>query len=362
MYLLIPFHAPEAMPITQVMRGVFIIALQTSIANAIDHAGDKAKMDRYAKSIFSHLCVLAPLMRMCIPEFAGMTDQYIIENCFVDTPQVSAYAVNQDENGKLDGNTKVTQMNSEDSSNDEKTILYDVRFTAKIPENEQLICLIINIEIQAIDRQKYKVVTRGIYYGARMISAQYGTVFTKRNYQNIQKVYSIWICPNSSRKQNSITSYQINEQLILGDASVNKRDYDKLQVIVVTMDSNSLDPESPGGNHPLIRFLSLLLSASYPVESRKSALEEEYRVELDESLEEEMNAMCNLGEGIALMYENKGKTQAEAMMKQLIDKLLKAGRINDISRIVNEPNYLEEQYKAFNITPQDSSSQTDGIH
>ena len=71
--------------------------------------------------------------------------------------------------------------------------------------------------------------------------------------------------------------------------------------------------------------------------------------------------MCNLGEGIALMYENKGKTQAEAMMKQLIDKLLKAGRINDISRIVNEPNYLEEQYKAFNITPQDSSSQTDGI-
>ena len=58
----------------------------------------------------------------------------------------------------------------------------------------------------------------------------------------------------------------------------------------------------------------------------------------------------------------EGKAETEAMMKQLIDKLLKAGRINDISRIVNEANYLEEQYKAFNITPQDSSSQTDGIH
>ena len=79
--------------------------------------------------------------------------------------------------------------------------------------------------------------------------------------------------------------------------------------------------------------------------------------------------MCNLGESIALMYESKGyakgfaegNAEAEAMMKQLIDKLLKAGRINDISRIVNEPNYLEEQYKAFNIAHQDSSSQTDGI-
>ena len=139
------------------------MALQTSIANAPDHAGDEAKLDKEAKKIFSHLSILAPLMRMCIPEFAGLTDQFIIDNCFVDAPQISAITVNQDEKGLLDGDARVTMMNSEESSEDERTIFYDIRFTAKVPDSGKLIRLIINVEIQAIDKQKYRVVTRGIY-------------------------------------------------------------------------------------------------------------------------------------------------------------------------------------------------------
>ncbi|MBR1684421.1 MAG: hypothetical protein IJ708_04740 [Clostridia bacterium] len=323
-------------------------ALQTSISNALDHAGDEARLDKEAKKIFSHLSILAPLMRMCIPEFAKFTDQYIIDNCFVDTPQISAMAVNQDENDLLDGNARVTQMNSEESSEDERTIFYDIRFTAKIPKTGKLVRLIINVEIQRIDRLRYRVVTRGIYYGARMISAQYGTVFTRQEYQNIQKVYSIWICPESNKKQNSITSYRITEKCILGKARENKRDYDKMEIIVIT-----LDEEGSNADNPLIRFLNLLLSSNLPLESRKKALKEEYRIQMDEQLTEEMSAMCNLGEGIAIRNRElgmaQGMAQGEERFRALVDSMLKAGRIDDLQRVVSDPVYREEQYKDFNI-------------
>ncbi len=54
------------------------MALQTSVANSLDNAGDEAKLDRNVKKIFSHEAVLAPLMRMCIPEFKGFSDEYIL--------------------------------------------------------------------------------------------------------------------------------------------------------------------------------------------------------------------------------------------------------------------------------------------
>ena len=320
------------------------MALQTSISNALDHAGDEARLDKEAKKIFSHLSILAPLMRMCIPEFTGLTDQYIIENCFVDTPQISTMAVNQDENDLLDGDVKVTQMNSEENSEDEHTIFYDIRFTAKAPASGKLIRLIINLEIQAIDKRRYRIVTRGIYYGARMISAQYGTVFTRQNYQDIQKVYSIWICPDSYRKQNSITVYRINEEVLLGDATVDQHDYDKMQVIVIT-----LDQDGTNADNPLIRFLSLLLSSNLSLESRKTTLEEEYRIQMDEHLTEEMSAVCNLGEGIAMRSRAQGMTQGEERLGALIDRMMKAGRISDAQRAATDPVYREEQYKVYNI-------------
>ena len=62
------------------------MALQTSITNTLDNVGDEANLDRNVKKIFSHEAVLAPLMRMCIPEFRNFSDEYIVENCFAEKP------------------------------------------------------------------------------------------------------------------------------------------------------------------------------------------------------------------------------------------------------------------------------------
>ena len=153
--------------------------MQTSIANSMDNAGDEAKLDRNIKKIFSHEAVLAPLMRMCIPEFQNYTDTFIAQNCFVGKPAVSSFPVHQDEGGGSDGDQRISQMNSEDNAANEQVIHYDIRFAARVPEEDREIRVIINLEIQNDEGLRYRVVTRGLYYCSRMISAQYGTVFER---------------------------------------------------------------------------------------------------------------------------------------------------------------------------------------
>lgn len=298
--------------------------MQTSIANSLDHAGDEAKLDRNAKKIFSHEAVLAPLMRMCIPEFADYTDEYIIANCFDGAPEVSSHPVHQDEGRKLDGDRRVPQMNSEDSAASEQTIHYDIRFSAKVPKTDKLVRLIINVEIQVDDQLRYKVVTRGIYYCARMISAQYGTVFTHQEYQKLQKVYSIWICPESSTGEHTITSYRMERKQQLGNPTGHETDFDKLQVLVIT-----LGPDGTESDNPLIRFLSLLLSKELPLENRKQRLEEEYNIEMNPALEEEMSVMCNLGEYIARTSRAEGHAEGRAEGEML-------GTIKTLAELVRE--------------------------
>ena len=72
-------------------------------------------------------------------------------------------------------------------------------FFAVAPVSGELIRLIINIEAQNDYYPGYPLIKRGLYYCSRMISAQYGTEFTGSHYEQIKKVYSIWICINPPR-------------------------------------------------------------------------------------------------------------------------------------------------------------------
>jgi len=94
----------------------------------------------------------------------------------------------------------------------EGTITYDIRFYAVTPTKNR-IKLILNVEAQKEFDTGYDLVTRGIFYCARMISAQKGTEFKKSNYNDLKKVYSIWICMNVSKDlEYTITSYKLDNK------------------------------------------------------------------------------------------------------------------------------------------------------
>ena len=303
--------------------------MQTSLANSIDAAGDAAKLDASAKSMMKHRSILAKILKECTTEFKDYDLKYIEKNCFVSEVTVSRVAVDQD---VLDTDAAIVGANSEDTSKKEGTIHYDIVFDAAIPDTDMIVRMIINLEIQVDTNLKYAVVTRGIYYGARLISRQKGTVFAHSDYHKIQKVYSIWICPDAKGKTaNSIAKYGITQQEIYGKVDEALENYDKLSVIVINLNDEGMKSENE-----IIGFLSTLLSTSISVETKKKDLEEKYHFEMTKEIEEDAIDMCNIGTATLL----KGK--AEGAQKKAIEmaiKLLQRGRdsIEEIAELTDLP-------------------------
>ena len=84
-------------------------------------------------------------------------------------------------------------ISTEDRVPYEQVVFYDIRFYVRNPKVDENVGIVIGIEAQKSFYPGYDLVTRGIYYAARMISSQMGVEFTGENYNQIKKVYSIWI-------------------------------------------------------------------------------------------------------------------------------------------------------------------------
>ena len=135
---------------------------------------------------------------------------------------------------------------------------------------------------------------RAIYYCSRMISAQYGTEFTKGEYGKIKKVYSIWVCMDPPKnRRNTITQYSIQEKHIIGDAVEQVRNYDLMSAVMICLGDE--DDKNYGG---LLKFLEVLLSEEKSPETKKEILETEFDVPMTQTLESEVRRMCNLSQGV----------------------------------------------------------------
>ena len=153
--------------------------------------------------------------------------------------------------------------------------------------------LLINLEAQKDFTPGYDLVTRAVYYVARMISSQHGVEFTNSNYDDIKDVYSIWICPEAPRyAQNSITTFHLKQENLFGNFPTNHR-YDILNIIFVCLGDLS-DPNAPR----FLSMLSTLLSNKILPTDKKRILEQEYHIPMTETIEKEIHDMCNLADAI----------------------------------------------------------------
>ena len=144
----------------------------TAIARSMEAFGDSPHYDAASKKLMSFKDVVAWILKLNTKEFADYDVSFIASNCISEV-SVSEEAVHQDEPDRseaLSGNERVTLLNSESKSTTEGTVYYDIRLRARIPGGKSDVFLFINIEIQNDDKEKYSLVTRGLYYCARMIS------------------------------------------------------------------------------------------------------------------------------------------------------------------------------------------------
>ena len=305
------------------------IVRQTNLAQTIDLAASRARYDECAKKLLTYKAIVAWILKSCTKEFSQYSVRFICNNCLRDDIEVSSRAVHQeqlDRDEMLNGNEQISSLNSEANSIKDQTVYYDIRFKAYIPDNEEPLQMIINLEIQLNDTPGYPLVTKGFYYCARMISEQYGTVFTGEHYEKLQKVYSIWICPDPAKKRrNGIFRYHTVQDPVWAKAYETPDNYDLMEVVIVNL--GDADKKS---DLEILDLLNTLFSLSVSSEIKKKRLQEDFGIAMTEEFESEVQDMCNLGkalveQGIEQGIEQKNLDLAKMMLKdkEPIDKIVK---------------------------------------
>lgn len=148
----------------------------------------------------------------------------------------------------------------------------------------------------------YPLPKRGGYYCSRMISKQYGTVFTHSEYGKIRKVYSIWICPNVvADDEDSIVKYRIMPEVVHGHFEPKPEEYDILDITVISLSKEYMSSESR-----IIRLIGTIFMPLQSFEDKKRTLEDEFGIPMDREIEEDLSSMCNLSDGILEYGEARG--------------------------------------------------------
>ena len=298
----------------------------THIANAVDLAKDKTEYDIPLKQILANKDVLAWIASRSVKELKGYPID-VIKDCIEGEPEISSIPVAPGQT-----NEAITGQNTEDNVIHEGTVYFDIRFTIMTPGRER-IRLILNVEAQKKFKPGYDLVTRGIYYGARMISSQKEREFTGSDYDNIKKVYSIWICMNAPKyAQNTITEYSIQPTKLYGNFRGKAR-YDLMSVIFICLGKPSLEDGLAEDEHQqLLDLLSMISSSEIPVKDKLTSLENDYHIATTREVKEGINSMCNWSEGII----EQALEMANEHAKELYEKLVKEYENNGAKVFVEE--------------------------
>ena len=280
-----------------------VTEINTYLADVIQDTEYRSKYDRAAKHLVANRPVLARIIKSTTTEFADY-DVDEIEDCIEGTPLVAQVNVYPE---KVKSQ-KITGQPTKSEIPKEGKITFDIRLTA-ITRKKERIKIMLNVEVQKKYHVGYHFVPRGVFYCARMISEQLDTEFTAEDYDNIKKVYSIWICMEAPEfVANTITKYELKPEDVYGEfKGIEKYDLISIQIIRLSKKEN-MDT----GND-LIRMLTVLLSHKMDAETKKKILEEEHGMKMTEEMMGGMRGMCNLSE---LVWE-EGFENGEKIGKEI---------------------------------------------
>lgn len=248
------------------------------------------RYDRVCKRLLSEKIILAWILHDCLDEFSEVDPQEIAETLIEGEPEIGTVALHAGEAIS----PRITGLQTEDSSVDEGTVWFDIRFEALLPTTSESVAMFVNIEAQNDFYPGYSLLQRATYYCARMISSQYGRTFVHSHYEHLQKVCSIWICPNPpARFRNTITRYAMAEQQIVGRATAPKNEYDLQEIVLVCPDG---DRQQPGDG--ILRLLGTLIASEQDLATRKTVIEGEFGIPMYERLSDEVDEIMNLSKGV----------------------------------------------------------------
>ena len=122
-----------------------------------------------------------------------------------------------------------------------------------------------------------------IFYVSRLVSSQKERDFVKTNYNDIRRVFSIWVCMGMD--ESSMAYVHLAKDDLLGSYPW-KGGLDLLNIVLIGI-SNEL-PEHDE-KYELHRLLSTLLSMELTVDEKLGIIEKEHSIVVDDRIREDVN-------------------------------------------------------------------------
>ena len=270
--------------------------MDTDIKMSVKATDTKAQYDNKAKQLLGHKIILAYILVNTVAEFKGMKPadvvQYIEGEPYIGSVPVDAGVTN------IENQDKVVGLNTENSEINEGMIRFDIIFYVRMRDG--LSQIIVNVEAQKAEPSGYDILNRAIFYVSRMISSQKGRDFVKSNYNDIKRVYSIWICMNMDN--HSMSYIHLTKENIIGSHDW-KGDINLLNIALLGL---AEDLQERNEKYELHRLLGALLSSKLNVNEKLDIIENEFQIPLEEDIREDVNEMCNLSQGIEDRAFEKG--------------------------------------------------------
>ena len=278
--------------------------MDTDIKMSVKATDTKAQYDNKAKQLIGHKIILAHILVNTVEEFKGMNPadvvQYIEGEPHIGSVTIDGGVTNVEKQEKVIG------LNTENSEINEGMIRFDIIFYVRMQDGPSQI--IVNVEAQKAEPSSYDILNRAIFYVSRMISSQKGRDFVKSNYNNIKRVYSIWICMNMD--EHSMSHIHLTRDDIIGSHNW-KGDINLLNIVLVGL---AEDLPEKTEKYELHRLLGALLSSKLNVDEKLDIIGNEFQIPLESDIRKDVSEMCNLSQGIEERGVEKGLAEAAIRM------------------------------------------------
>ena len=287
------------------------IPVNAELKNAIKATDSKAEYDTSAKRLLGQKSILAHILVKTVDEFKGMDPKKVVDS-IEGTPHIGTVPVEpgltnavSEKNGE-----RLVGFNTENGEVNEGLIRFDIVFYVRMKDG--LSQIIINVESQKDEPNGYEILNRAIFYVSRLISSQKERDFENSSYDDIKRVYSIWICMNM--KENTMSYVHLTKEDLIGSYEW-KGNLDLLNIIMIGLAKKLPEHDE---TYELHRLLGALLSQDLTVDEKLNIIGNEYDIPIEENFRKDVSVMCNLSQGI----EEKGIAIGEA---GLIVKMYKNG-------------------------------------
>lgn len=275
--------------------------MNTEVKNTVHVADTDAQYDEMAKRLLSNKIILAHILVRTVDVFLGMPPEdvvsYIEGEPFIHAVPTEPGLTNA---AIIKNRQRIVGLNTENTEIHEGLVRFDIIFYVRMKDGISQI--IINLEAQKNEPAAYHILNRAVFYVSRLISSQKERDFVKTNYNDIKRVFSIWVCMNMN--ENNMAYIHLTKNDLLGSYPW-QGGLDLLNIVLI-----GIAKELPEHNdkYDLHRLLSALLSAELSAAEKLKIIETEYRIPTDDQIREDVSAMCNLSQGI----REKGKAEGEA--------------------------------------------------